>query len=107
MKVQHNRWFTLEVNGKEYRAKIMDHGFSYSTIRLEKLKMIRRPKYYIFGPIIEEPSWNIVTSNSREEFFHETYAIDRKRFYNAYEIRSQIEKIVKLKDDDYNHTHRI
>ena len=64
--VEHNRWFMIEIDGKEYRAKWKDYGYNYATARVDREETKSYRKYLLFGPKIVKKKWKNVISNTRD-----------------------------------------
>lgn len=103
--VKHNTWFNLEIDGQEYRAYWKDHGFSYATLRIEKLETYVGYEFSFFGKKIEKKRWKTVVHNSREEASDVTSYQNRKLFYDAAETRRQVQNVVLRINQ--NHSKRI
>lgn len=67
--IQHNRWFYTEYKGVKYKAKIIDYGFTYSSIRIYKLW-----KFGIYFPFI----WDVIDGNILNLILHRSAYYEEK-----------------------------
>jgi hypothetical protein len=92
--VKHRNWFLINVDGQEYRAIFKDHGFSYTTVRIDKAAFYNQRKYLLFGPMMKKTSWETVIYNSRED--HSSSEImNRQLFYSDTYARQIVQNLVR------------
>jgi hypothetical protein len=85
--VKHGLWFTTEYDGKRYRARYEDRGWSYSTLRVQEQKMLKKRKWLFFGPMIEYTYWDTIIEDARDQMSEVCPIIYRNRFYEAYKTK--------------------
>ena len=106
MRVKHYEWFYLEINGKEYRARYEEYGWTYATLRVEIEVQYEEPKYIFFGEKIPKKRWETIVWNSREDIPDAHSPINNSRCYDAKNSRYIVESIVHYQKY-CKHTERI
>ena len=104
--VEHNRWFMIEIGGKEYRAKWKDYGYEYATARVDRLETKSYRKYLLFGPKIVKKKWKNVISSTRDAA-PEIAAVKKQKRYDATWTRMYLERIFVWLGTDQKHSQRI
>ena len=101
--VKHGHWFSFEYLNEEYRARYEDYGWSYATLLVQKKVIFVRKKWWLFGPDVEFPLWDTVSHDSREELGQLYEPTSKSHFYDAYETKRILFKILghtKLKHQE-------
>lgn len=106
MRVQHNRWFDLTVNGKEYRAVYISRGWTYAALEIQEKIVYEEPKYWFFGEIVAKERWVTITYDHREDFPTASNVINCAKSYDAAVTRQIIENIIRCQNNS-KHTERI
>jgi hypothetical protein len=100
--VKHNTWFNFELDGQEYRAKYIDVGFTYASFRIKRQVITKSKKYWLFGPNIENKSWDYIVWNSGDA---NGESVRRELYYDATETKRRIQNyILRIKKE---HSKRI
>lgn len=106
MRVQHNRWFDLTVNGIEYRAVYISRGWTYAALEIQEKIVYEEPKYWFFGEIVTKERWITITYDHREDFPTIGNVINRAKSYDAAKTRQIIENVIRCQNNS-KHTERI
>jgi hypothetical protein len=107
MRVLHYVWFYLEINGREYRARWEDRGWSYASLRVDIEVEYEIPKYFFFGEKVLKKRWRVITWDSREEYPESHSPVSKGNSYDASKTRLIIERIIMYHHNETNHTERI
>ena len=97
--VKHKKWFYSEIQGYEYRAKYIDYGWSYSSIKFQVLKT-----YKILGIPIKiwvtlidcvESTHNLHFSHSSDTGESTEVCTGRRTLYDARKAKTDIQNCLK------------
>lgn len=99
--VKHDKWFYMESDGKEYRARYEQRGWTYATLRMQ-VKETHLKKRFFQKPITVE-KWCTVIYNSREANI--TGVRDFKTFYPVSQAKEDI--LLCIAEASKTHTERI
>jgi len=80
-RVHHNKYFTFSYEGEQYRGIFVDRGYSFSELVIERIVITERPKYFFFGPLVKEESYQQLTTLFSLKTIHRkpTYDIEWTR----------------------------
>lgn len=94
--VKPHLWFETVLDGRLYKCKIKRYGLGYATIRIEERSGIKkRKKYHFFGPMIDEPFFDILTKSHRDDDLDPI--MNYRTSYKATYIKKIIKQIVDQK----------
>ena len=92
--VKHNNWFMIKVSGQEYRAKWIDYGITYASMRVDIQETYTFRKYFIFGPNIIKKRWKNIIWCSRSRNPDIAGFGRRNSYYDSVYTRMYIERIL-------------
>ena len=96
--VQHNRWTMTEIEGKVYRAKFIDHGWSYSDMKVQIRKRIK-----IIPNMIEFWMWSNIGSIKTSDL-RNVITIDKKSYYDDTFTLNMIVRLIQSIDHKTKHS---
>lgn len=99
--VKHDTWFYTEHEGKEYRARYEQYGWTYATLRMQ-VKETYLKKRFLQKPVTME-RWSTVIRDSRE--YGITQSRDNKNFYPTSQAKEDI--LLCIAEAIKKHTQRI
>jgi hypothetical protein len=96
--VQHNKYFTLTIEGREYRARFRNYGYSYATLEIARRREEPHMRYIFWGPLVY--GWKTLTRSSRDAEIG--WPIHRRLFYRDSDARNLVTEVVR----ELSHVHK-
>ena len=88
--VQHGKYFTLTIKGREYRARFRDHGHTFATLEVAGRCKEPHRRYIFWGPLVY--GWKTLTRSSRDQAIGEP--IWRELFYQDSKARELVTEVL-------------